>query len=315
MAYQTYRYSYLTDYYDPHTLRENLRAGRYHTTVVEDGGRIVGALSIKHSSGNPRIAELGAAMVIPEYRKTTAFSRLIKAMQRYHAHNPRNLELLECHAVTSHTISQRSISKIDARYRPFAILLNFFADPNFIAIENRVGAKESFLVFYNVQGRLTLPCLYAPRVHQAMLDGLMVNSGNCIEVITDTLTPQANESSITCDVDESLQLATLHLNQFGIAWDDDLRKTLLAIAMQKIETVMVRVRADQPLPPNIERRLADQNLLFTGLVFESLASPWLHYMQVTQPIDFDRIQIHDAMSQKLIGHISNRYDHLLLRSE
>lgn len=315
LAYETYRYSYLSDFYDPNSLRENLRAGRYHTTVVEDGGRIVGALSIKYSAGNPRMAELGAAMVIPEYRKTTAFSRLIKAMQRHHADNPRNLELLECHAVTSHTISQRSISKIDSRYRPFAILLNFFADPNFIAIKNRAGAKESMLVFYNVHGRLTVPRLYAPRIHRAVLEGLLVNSGHSIEVVTDTLTPQASDSDITCAIDETLQLATLNLAEFGVAWDDDLRKALLAVSMQKIDTVIVRIKADQPLPPNLEQRLADLNLLFSGLILESLDSAWLHYMLITEPVDFDRIQIHDAMSQKLLGHIRNRYDHVLLRSE
>jgi hypothetical protein len=36
-------------------------------------------------------------------------------------------------------------------------------------------------------------------------------------------------------------------------------------------------------------------------------------MLITQPIDFSLIQIHDAMSQKLLGHIKNRYDHVLLR--
>jgi hypothetical protein len=313
LAYQTYRYTYLSDYYDPDSLRENLRAGRYHTTVVEDEGRIVGALSIKYSAENPRIAELGAAMVIPEYRRTTAFSRLIKAMQRYHDENPRNLELLECHAVTSHIISQRTVTKIDARYRPFAILLSFFADPNFIAIKNRAGAKESMLVFYNVHGRLTMPRLYAPRIHQAVLEGLLVNSGHSMEVLTDKLTPQAPGSSIICVIDEPLQLATLHLTEFGVVWDDDLRKALLVVAMQKIDTVIVRIKADQPLPPNLEQRLGDLNLLFCGLVLESLDSPWLHYMLITQPIDFSLIQIHDAMSQKLLGHIKNRYDHVLLR--
>jgi hypothetical protein len=261
------------------------------------------------------VAELGAAMVIPEYRRTTAFSRLIKAMQRYHAENPQNLELLECHAVTSHTISQRTVTKIDARYRPFAILLNFFADPNFIAIENRAGAKESMLVFYNVHGRLTMPRLYAPRVHQPVLEGLLVSSGHSMEVVTDTLKPEAPGSSITCTINEPLQLASLHLAEFGVTWDDDLRKALLGVSMQKIDTVIVRIKADQPLPPNLEQRLADLNLLFSGLVLESLESPWLHYMLINQPIDFSLIQIHDAMSQKLLGHIRNRYDHVLLRSE
>ena len=85
--------------------------------------------------------------------------------------------------------------------------------------------------------------------------------------------------------------------------------------MLKIETVMLRIKADQPLPPNLEQRLADLNLLFSGLILESLDSAWLHYMLITEPVDFDRIQIHDAMSQKLLGHIRNRYDHVLLRSE
>lgn len=287
LAYHTYRYTYFAAYYDQGALRENLRSKRYHTCVVEDEGRIVGAASIKYSAENPRIAEVGAVMVRPDYRRTTAFSRLIKAIERFHAENPRNLELLECHAATTHTVTQRSVSKTDDRYRPFAILLNFYADFNFIAIQDRAGVRESPLVFYNVHGRLTISRLYAPRVHHAILDGLLVNSGHAVEVDTDTLTPKADESGITCDVDEPLQLATLHLNEFVVAWDDDLRKALLAVAMQKIETVMVRVRADQPLPPNFERRMADLNLLFSGLVLESLSSPWLHYMQVTQPIDFE----------------------------
>jgi len=315
LAYQTYRYTYLGDYYDPNSLRENLRAGRFHTTVVEDDGRIVGALSIKYSSGNPKMAELGAAMVIPKYRRTTAFSRLIKAIQRYHDDNPQNLELLECHAVTSHTISQRTVTRIDARYRPFAFLLNFFADPNFISIENRVGTKESMLVFYNVHGRLTMSGIYAPRIHQSILEGLLVNSGHSLGVRIDTLLPHRPNSSIVCTIDETLPLATLHLTEFGEAWDDDLRKALLAVSMQKIDTVIVRIKADQPLPPNLENRLIDLNLLFSGLVLESLESPWLHYMLINQPIDFSLIRIHDAMSQKLLGHIRNRYEHVLLHSE
>jgi hypothetical protein len=160
-----------------------------------------------------------------------------------------------------------------------------------------------------------MPRLYAPRIHQAVLEGLLVNSGHSMEVLTDKLTLQAPGSSIICVIDEHLQLATLHLAEFGVAWDDDLRKALLAVAMQKIDTAIVRIKADQPLPLNLEQRLGDLNLLFCGLVLESLDSPWLHYMLITQPIDFSLIQIHDAMSQKLLGHIKNRYDHVLLRSE
>lgn len=312
LAYNTYRYSYgISNYYDANILSKYIEEGRYYTLVIESDEKIIGAISIKHSKHNPKSAEMGAAMIMPEYRKSTALLRLIKAMDQYHRENPHGLDVIESFPVTTHTLSQRSVSKIHNGHLPFSVLLNITPSPNFIAIGNRTGARESLLTCYHLCGKLLKEKIFATETNKDIIKELLTNSKNTIRVHTDTESPVAHESEIITHT-ESLNDANIYIKSFGIDWVSDIRKEIFTLRTNKVESIIIRISTDYALPPNLEEKLADLNVIFNGLAIESLNNIYLSYILITEPVDFDSIQIHEPVAKNLLQHIKQRYEEVLL---
>ena len=80
LAFLTYRYSYAADFYNRELLQKAIAKGIYEITVLENEERIVGAYVVVHPESGVKWAEMGSAMVLPEYRITLAVMYLFRAM-------------------------------------------------------------------------------------------------------------------------------------------------------------------------------------------------------------------------------------------
>jgi anti-sigma regulatory factor (Ser/Thr protein kinase) len=312
LAYNTYRYTYgVSDYYDIKMLGKLIEEGKYVVFVVENDQRIIGAVSIKIHGSTGKSAELGAAMITPEYRRSTALLRLIKEVDAYHRLNPLTLEYFESVPVTTHTISQRSLSKVGSGYKPFAILLNITPGPNFIAINDRLGQRESLLLSYLLCDKLQCNKLYVPAGHQLNVSEIIQNTSNDISVLSDTCNVFTGDSDISVHFNEASKEATIKVNSLGEKWFSEIRSAMFKLQMKKPDAVNLRVTTRKPFPQNFDEQLNNMGLLFNGLVLFSLSEIYLSYIQIIQPVNFDAIQLNDPVAINLLSHIKQQYDCLM----
>ncbi|NIA19777.1 MAG: hypothetical protein GWP07_05010, partial [Xanthomonadaceae bacterium] len=102
LAFMTYRYSNgVPEFYDVELLKKHIAEKLYDIQVVEHGNKIIGACSIKYSEFETKSAEVGSAMIMPEYRNSTAVRLLMINLIQYQKNNPRNCDFFVSYAVTT----------------------------------------------------------------------------------------------------------------------------------------------------------------------------------------------------------------------
>lgn len=307
LAYKTYRYSYgISDYYDIEYLSSHIENGNYIIFVAENDINIIGAVSIKVNVLNRKSAELGAAMISPDYRKSTALLRLLKEIDNYHSLNPLNFDFFESVPVTTHTISQRALSKVAMGYKPFAVLLNITPGPNFINIDNRLGNRETLVLSYMLCGKFKFNKIFVPVIHQNIVLYIIENTGNKTDVLTEDYENFEGESEIMTDYNETFKEASVKMKSFGSNWFFDLRNAILNVQLNKPDVVNVRVATSNPLPKSFDEQLKNLGFLFNGIVVISLEEIHISYIQVRDPINFDVILLNDPIAMKLLDHIKEQ---------
>lgn len=313
LAYAAYRYTNTIEtYYDIETLGRYIKDGLYHMEVVECEGKIIGSIAIKYSKQNTKSAELGSAMIMPEYRKSLALLRIIRSMDQYHRENPGNLDIFESLLVTSHTISQRSVSKVHNGYKPFSILPGIIRSTNYVEIKNANDSRESILTCYHLCNKLRSDTMYSSEINKEIIAEIIENSENQIQILTDLATPESKNTELFSSFNDSIKMVTVEVHSFGLDWSSDLRKEIFARNTNNVESVVVRVNTNKPLPVNFEDKLAELNLIFTGLTLYSLSDIRLCYVLIKEAVDFESIQLYDPIAQKLLQHVKQRYFEVLL---
>lgn len=312
LAFMTYRYTNgVPEFYDADLLRTHIDEKLYDVVVVEIEQRIIGAISIKYSDFDPKSAELGSAMVHPDFRQTRALLLIIREMSRYHEENPRQVDFFVTFLVTTHAKSQKAVAKVHTGYKPLSISLNMIPRPNYIAIKEIAGTRESLLNAYHLNGPLAVEQIHAPARHAGIIRELLEESGNAVAVSTaladystaHTPTP----TRISSFVIDALQSAIVTVETLGEAWFPDLCKILLAKATAGCKTVIVSLPTLEPLPGDLDERLAGLGLIFCGLSLRSLEDIRLSYILISEPVDFSVIELFSPVARKLLSHIEEQY--------
>jgi len=226
---------------------------------------------------------------------------------KYHKENPRNCNFFVSYAVTTHTRSQKALAKIHQGYKPLSISLNFIPRPEYIGIEDKTDDRETLLNVYHLNDRLTIDRLYAPAGQVEVIETLMENTGNDISIISTSSTPEKSETSLSDFKIESIKSAIIAVESFGLNWVAALNKKIFSCITSGIESIIVNIPTNDPLPPELEENLADLNIIFCGLSLSSLAEINLSYCLTTKPVDFSLIKLDSPVAQKLLNQIEKNY--------
>lgn len=327
LAFMTYRYSNgVPEFYDADLLRTHIDEKLYDVMVVEVDQRIIGAVSIKYSDFDPKSAELGSAMVHPDYRKTRAAFMIFRETSRYHKENPRQVDFFVTFLVTTHAQSQKGVAKVHKGYKPLSISLNMIPRPNYIAIKEIAGTRESLLNAYHLNGPLAVEQIHAPARHAEIVRELLEESGNAVTVSTASAeygaacppnqtpnqTPNRtpNRTRLSSFVIDSLQSAIVTVETLGEEWFPTLCQTLLSKATSGCKTIIVSLPTQDPLPGDLDERLAGLGLIFCGLSLRSLQDVRLSYVLISEPVDFSVIELFSPVARKLLAHIEEQYRHM-----
>jgi len=176
-VYRTYGYSYLSDFiYYPERIRERLESGLMSSCVaITPEGGIEGHLAMTLKRPGDRVAEVGQAVVAPEYRGRGLFTKM-KAFLAEYARG-QGLFGFYSEAATAHPFSQKG--NLDLGAHETGVLLAYApATLEFKKITE--GAQEdrpSAMLFYLRLNEGVERTVFPPLHHRSMVSRIYARSG------------------------------------------------------------------------------------------------------------------------------------------
>lgn len=168
----TYAFEHM--YYPDRLLELNLSGQVFSVVAVTSQNEIVGHLALTKHSEDARIAEIGRAVVKPEFRSGGIFTRLT----RFVLENARSEGLIGIfgQAVTNHTYSQQV--GLGVGLRDCALFVGYLPQTeSFRKITEKLQQRESVLVHFMYLHKPPLQTIYPPPNHRKMIESLYLGLG------------------------------------------------------------------------------------------------------------------------------------------
>ncbi len=308
LAYYTYRYTYAkTIFYYPEMLKEALENGNIVSIIAknEDGDIIVHGAYIR-SSKCREVAEVGALMSQPEYRKSSAVLRLIKNLTEYPLEDYAELTIIDSNLVTTHTGSQR-ITRLFG-FIPTALKLSMHEQAEFINIkEGKKNQRETLL--YSVWRPKEVDInarIYVPSEHKDICNNIFTTAPFTPEIICNTSTEFPDECKFTVKKNDKYGLATISIENIGKNWLHLIKQTTKELQKKRFITIHLEISAANALPPNMEAEFVASGYFFSGVLINTPEKWMLLYTFFNnQEFDFDKIKLRDNTAVELKNYIEN----------
>jgi len=165
--YRGYGYSYMSDhvYYPERLVQMNRDDSLYTAVAVAEDGNIAGTCALIFTKEEANVAEIGQAVVKPEYRGNKALELLTDHLVA--EARQRGLHGVFAQAVTNHPYSQKSMHRLG--YRDSALLLGYCpASMDFKNISDGLAQRES-IILASIMLAAETRVLYLPARHAAIL--------------------------------------------------------------------------------------------------------------------------------------------------
>jgi serine/threonine-protein kinase RsbW len=174
--YRAYGYSFVfRQIYYPDRIVELNETGRISSVVaVTDRGEVIGHCAMVRWNGDRNAAELGFAVVKPEYRGQGCLYRLTEYLVNKAKSD--GLQALHVLAATNHTHSQRVAHKFGLN--PSGLLVGLApATVSFKGLTTTLAQRESYLVCFRFLQEPKILPLFVPERHKAFVTELYRNLG------------------------------------------------------------------------------------------------------------------------------------------
>ncbi len=313
LAYHNYRYSYSKRvFYFADQLQDALRTGQVVSFVaVNPAGRIVGQMALLFGAETRKLAELGAVMVQPEYRRSMGLLQMVKALHRYAQEHNAETPMAQAYLVTTHTLSQRVCSIF--HFAPMALRLSVHGRARFEGIATGVPAQRESLLYAVIHSAPdNVPVrLCAPPDHAAMIGKLFQQAAVPVDVRTDPGAPDP-ATRIRAEVHPDEQLASLWVEAAGQDLAATLRARLFELEADGIKTVMILWPAARALPAAWTAELRALQAFFCGVQAETPDTWWLLYTRLNaQRFDFNQIHLCDPAALELRDYVQQGFQALV----
>jgi serine/threonine-protein kinase RsbW len=304
-VYKAYGYSYAREYmYFPEKINALNESGEIHSAVVVTGdNRIAGHCALQFWEENPRIAELAAGVVKPEFRSRGYFAELTE----YLINEAQNKDLLGVfvHTVTNHTISQRTGHRVGLQ--DCAIRLGLVPTTmSFKGFSDEIHQKLSILIqfrYMNIPSELTL---YLPDSHRPIVTAIYENLGVTPEFSNKSVTPMPDHrSKFKIQVVGTLKFARITMESYGRNAAREIKAELKELCYKKIEAVSLYLNLFDPLTAVMTEKFEELGFFFAGVMPGGLAGGDALILQYLNnvPIDYDQINISSDIARRILSHI------------
>lgn len=310
LAYRSYGYTYVSDFYFPERIRERIELGLMETCVaVTADNRIVGSLSLFYDSPAAKVAESGAAMVDPRCRGKSLFKEMKQFLFAYG--RQKGLCGIYSEAVTIHPYTQQGNLSLGAHET--GMLLSYVSENvAFKKIGSEVmGQRQSLILFYARLNPEPARTVYAPSVYADLLMQIyQENSLNrTVEVCDQDEAVPEQDTRLEIQVrHDAFNDAIIDLQSIGRDADAIILQHTRELCERKVEAIYLNLELADPAAACLAGRLAERGYLFAGVIPE-LRNGDLLKLQYLNNVVFEptRVTAVSPVAQSLLTFITNQY--------
>ncbi len=313
LAYRNYGYSYSKEeFYYVDQLREAIAENKVRSFVaLNPEDRVVGNMAILYSPDTREVAEIGAVMVQPEYRRSMGLIQLIKVVSNEIRGKVDSPTILEANLVTTHILSQKACGMF--HFTPMALKLSVHGRAKFKSLaESADEQRETLLHAIAVTRPVKTLSFFLPECHVELVHRLFTHANLSVEILHSTADlPDQTVLDVQCH--PGADYAIVFVQVPGRDISAVLHARLFDLESDGLKTVYIRFPAWLPQSPDVEANKRFLRIFFSGLVVETPDRWWLQYTRLYgQRVDFSRIQLCDPLALELRDYIENCYQEAVL---
>lgn len=313
LAYLTYRYSYAKDYlYYPEQLAAEIESKRMVSAIVRTAaGTLIGHTARILDADCPKIAEIGAIMVHPDYRQSPALLMMKNAMLRYQDEYTANIQLYVGILATAHPLSQRIAAR--EGYKPFSLWLSSTEPRRYLGIQTSAGRESHLYAVQAVRKPAPFP-IHVPELHTELSAQLFASADLPAVVDSAVAAPVDKRTVWSLSCNQEHGRARLVAQNYGADFVASLRVQSHQLLAEGVKTTMLLLPAWQRPPKDLEEQLAIQFYLFCGFIPFTPEQWHLLYIRLTNQHfssdALDAVQIWDPAAEELRAHIRQGFARL-----
>ncbi len=310
LAYRSYGYTYVSDFYHPDRIRQRIEHGLMDSCVaVTANGQIIGSLSLFYDTSEAKVAECGAAMVDPRYRGLNLF----KEMKRFlfeHARG-KGLNGIFSEAVTIHPYTQQG--NLTLGLHETGILLSYVSDNvAFKKIGSEcMGQRQALVLFYARLNPEKMRTVYAPPVYSGLVERIYAENrmNRQVEEVTETGLGTGTDTQLEIQIrQDAFNDASIELHQIGEDAFEIILHHTRELCEKKVEAIYLNVPMASREAAILAGRLANKGFLFAGVIPELKDGDVLK-LQYLNNVLFDPAQVTvvSDTAKELLAVISRQY--------
>jgi len=293
--------------YFPQSMIEMNRSGQIVSAVaVTDAGDLAGHCAIFFEHDGASIAEMGQAVVKPEFRGQGCLRKLAEFL----IEQAKSIGLtgLYVRAVTSHTYSQRVSYRLG--FRNCGIMLAYAPSTvSFKKIDEALNQRETFTVEYQYLRTPSRQKLYAPPHHKSFVAKLYRNLGATPEMREPRPRRQSalkpNHVLVAkSTLFEPSGFATLQIKECGRNIVAEVRSRLKELCRKHFDVITLYLNLADPITYGITSQFEELGFFFSAIFpGESRADTLILQYLNNVAIDYGRIKLHSRIGREVLDYI------------
>jgi RimJ/RimL family protein N-acetyltransferase len=306
LLYRTYGYSYPFEhlYYPERLIALNADGSLLSLVAISSQAELVGHVALFFSKENGALAELGAAVVHPDFRGHGCLRQLTEYALA--EGRRRQLQALYGRPVTNHIYSQK-VSE-DLGFKPCGLLVGF--GPAFLSfkkIHEDLSQRESMILIYRSLRPMPPVKIFPPPRHRDVILKIYAGLG---------LTPEAADSSATSpspddppgNLDISMfpagGIALIKMKAIGPDSLHQLRQNLKHLCLGRFEVINLHLDLCRPAVAQLVTQCESLGFFFAGLLpgLNNTQTLILQYLN-NVPLDYDKIQLHSPATREILAYV------------
>jgi serine/threonine-protein kinase RsbW len=311
LAYRTYGYTYVSDFYHPETIRERIELGLMESCVaVAATGQIIGSLSLFYAGSQARVAECGAAMVDPRYRGLSLFKEMKQFLFEHAA--GKGLYGIFSEAVTIHPYTQQGNLTLGGRET--GILLSYVSEN--VAFKKigseRMGQRQALVLFYSRLNAENMRTVYASPVYSRLIERIYRENhlNRQVREVIETECAAGADTELEIQIrHDAFNDASIELHRIGQDAFDMILHHTRELCEKKVEAVYLNLSMMSREAAMLAGRLAERGFLFAGVIPELKDGDVLK-LQYLNNVLFDpsKVTVVSDTAKQLLTFISRQYE-------
>ncbi len=317
--YRAYRYTYLNeDLYFPKRIESRNRDGSMISCVaVTESGEVVGHFALIPRP-NKKTAEIGVAVVRPEYRRRGIMVKMLEFLvdRAMEENRGGGFTALYGNALTVHKQSQKTNLKFG--FSETALKLGVFP-PGAIkpARDHWLQGAGDVITCFKMLKKAEPYAVYLPARHRDMLletyAGLGVErdfKGATVETLPETLTGEPGdalpgETTIELTIKPYHKTATVSIKSYGRDLERRVNAKRIELLRKGFNALYVELNLKDPFTPEAAVILEGIGFFYCGLYPEYSEGDVLMLQRENTTVRYDEIKTVSPLAKKIVDYVKN----------